>query len=292
MTADSAPPPSAPSAAPEEVLITPRRARLGVDLAEMWRYRDLFRYLSWRNIAVRYKQTLFGVLWAILQPVLQSGVFAVFLGALAEVPSEGRPYFLFTLAGMLPWSCFRNAVGNASESVVQNARMVSKVYFPRLWIPVSGVTVAAVDFLVAFVAFLGILLYYHLGRGMPLTLGWSLLLVPALLGLLLVIALGVGTLLTAINVRFRDVKYAVPFLLQCWLFATPVIYSLEAAGPTTRALAALNPMTGVVLAFRAVFLGTELPWGMLGISAAEAVLLLVLGLAGWRRLERYFADVI
>lgn len=259
---------------------------LALDLGELWAGRDLLRLLAWRQLAVRYKQTWLGAGWAIVQPLATSGIFTLFLGKLATLPSAGHPYFAFSAAGMLPWICFQAATTAASGSLVENLALVTKVYVPRLLIPLAAASVAFVDMLVA-LAFLA-LLFAGLGVLRPAGL---LLLVPSILALGLA-AGAVGIFLAAANTRFRDVRVMVPFLLQCWLFASPVFYPFELVPAPWRPLAALNPMAGVVEGFRAALLGGPAPLGLLATSALTSTVLLALALRTFARMERYFADTI
>ncbi|MFW5857501.1 MAG: ABC transporter permease [Planctomycetota bacterium] len=277
---------------PPLTVIRPAEGWTPVDFGELWRYRDLFVYLSWRNVAIRYKQTLFGILWALLQPLVQSGIFAIFLGHFAKMPSDGQPYFLFALCGMLPWSFFRESVNTASVSMVASTDLVTKVYFPRIWIPASAVMVGLVDFCVAMGGLLAVLVLYWYKGLFSWTLEPTILLVPLLLLIMLALGLGLGMIFTALNVRYRDVKYAVPFLLQCGLFATPVVYPASIIEAPWRSLLGLNPMAGVVETFRAIVLTEPAPWDMLVSSGAAALLVLAIGLKVFRRMESHFADVI
>jgi len=277
---------------PPLTVIRPAEGWTPVDFGELWRYRDLFVYLSWRNVAIRYKQTLFGVLWALLQPLVQSGIFAIFLGHFAKMPSDGQPYFLFTLCGMLPWGFFRESVVSASGSMVASSGLVTKVYFPRIWIPASAVMVGLVDFCIATSGLLVVIFLYQVNGVTSLSFQIELLLIPLLLLIMLALGLGFGMIFTALNVRYRDVKYAVPFLIQCWLFATPVIYPASIISERWRALLGLNPMAGVVETFRAAILGTPVPWALLAASGATSLLVLLIGIKIFRRMETHFADVI
>ena len=257
------------------------------DLAAVWQYRELGYFLVKRDISVRYKQTVLGGLWAILQPSLAMIVFTVFLGRMAHVPSDGVPYPVFAYAGLLPWMYFAGALSAASESMVGSANLITKVYFPRLIIPVSSVLVGLVDLLVASTVLGGLMLYYGIVPG-P-----SAALVPLLVALTALCAAGSGFWLSALNVEYRDIRYTVPFLIQLWMFASPVIYPSGIVPEKYRWLFALNPMAGLLKAFRASLLGHQpLDWGSLGISVAVTALLLVSGLLYFRKMERSFADVI
>ena len=269
------------------VTITPPKGWLRINLAELWRYRELLYIFVWRDIKVRYKQTIIGVAWAILQPLLLMVVFSTFFGGLAKVPSEGVPYPIFVYAGLLFWTYFSTALTNASNSLIENENILKKIYFPRLLLPLSPTVTPIVDFLVATVVFGGLLLYYHFTPTVS-----TLILLPILLAISWCSAFGLGALLASINVRFRDVRYALPFFIQTLLFVTPVIYPATIVGERYRWILALNPMTGVIDTARAVILGSKpIDFGLLSTSAAIAVILLILGVFLFRRSERIFADV-
>jgi lipopolysaccharide transport system permease protein len=284
-------PPSTAAAAPSEppLLVIERRPgwRL-IDLREMWRFRELLYFLSWRDIKVRYKQTVLGAAWAVLQPLATTVVFTVFLGRLAKVPAGEHPYPLFVFAGMLPWTLLSTSITNAGQSVVGSQNLITKVYFPRLFIPIGAVGVCLVDFAIAFV----ILLLMMAGYGEAP--GWGFLLLPPLVLLLVVLAVGVGSLLAALTVAYRDFRYVVPFGVQLWMFATPSIYMLpnEAVGPRWQAVLPLNPAYGLIAAFRQAVLGDPIDLYALAISGAISVALLLVGCFYFTRVERSFADII
>jgi lipopolysaccharide transport system permease protein len=258
-----------------------------VNVAELWAYRELLFFLVWRDVKVRYKQTVLGAAWAVAQPVAAMLVFTLFLGRLGAVPSD-LPYPLFVFAGLLPWTFFANAVTATGQSVVGNQGLVTKVYFPRLIIPMSAAGAPLVDFGIAFVLLLGMALAYGV---LP---GWGALLVPALVLGLVVAALGVGALLAALTVAYRDFRHVVPFLVQVWMFATACIY-LEAGavvGPRWQAVLPLNPAYGLVANFRQAVTGRPLDLYSLAVSGSVSLALFVLGCAYFRRVERTFADVI
>jgi lipopolysaccharide transport system permease protein len=258
-----------------------------LSLGELWRYRELLYFLTWRDVKVRYKQTVIGAAWAILQPVLTMVVFSLFFGRLAGIPSEGIPYPIFSYCGLLPWTLFAQGMGQASASLVNSSGLVTKVYFPRLIIPLSAVLVGVVDFALAFLVLLGLMVYYGIYPGV------SIVWLPAFLTLALVTSLGAGLWLSALNVQYRDVRYTVPFLTQIWLFATPVIYPSTLLHGPWRVLLGLNPMTAVVEGFRWSLLRVgSPPTGMFSASFAAAFLLLVSGALYFRRVERVFADVV
>lgn len=256
-------------------------------LREAWEYRELLLFLTWRDISVRYKQTALGVAWAVLQPVLTMLVFSVFFGILAKVPSDGIPYPLFAFCGLLPWQLFSYALTNSANSLVANERLVTKVYFPRLIVPVSAVLAGLADFLVAFVVLLAMLAWYGI---VPTA---AMLMLPAFVLLAVLTAVAVGLGLSALNVQFRDVRYTLPFLTQFWMFATPIAYPSSLVPETWRPLYGLNPMSGVVEGFRWALLGRAEPPGlMLFVSTAVVLLGLWAGLGYFLRVERTFADVI
>jgi lipopolysaccharide transport system permease protein len=267
-------------------VIEPTHGFVAIDMRELWHYRDLLYFLTWREISIRYKQTVLGFMWAIIQPLLTMIVFTVFLGRLAKVPSDGVPYPVFSYLGLLPWTYFANAVTRSGTSLVSNANLLSKVYFPRLLIPLSGTLSALVDFAVAFVILIVLMLIYSV----PITA--SLLLVIPLTILTSVAATGVGMWLSALNVQYRDVQHAVPFLIQLWMFATPVVYPASVVPEKWRLLFALNPMAGVIEAYRAAALGRPVDWRTLGVSCAVVLVITAIGAWQFRRMERRFADIV
>ncbi len=268
-------------------IIQPSRGWISLNLGELWKYRELLYFLAWRDISVRYKQTLLGAAWAIIQPFFSMIVFSLFFGRLANIPSEGVPYPIFNYTAMLPWTYFATAITASSNSLVGSANLLSKVYFPRLVIPVASVLPALVDFCIAFVVMLGMMLYYGIAPT------WNALFLPAFLLLALVTALGVGLWLSAMNVQYRDVRYAVPFLVQFWLFLSPVVYPSSLVPEQWRLLYGINPMAGVIEGFRWALLGTgDGPGPMLAVSVGAALLLLVSGAFYFRRMEKTFADVV
>lgn len=267
-------------------IIRPSRGWAALDLRDLWLYRELVYFLTWRDLKVRYKQTLLGAAWAILQPFLTMVVFTIFFGNFAKVSSEGLPYPVFSYTALLPWGLFAKALNDASRSLVGNSHMLTKIYFPRLILPLASVLSGVVDFGIAFLFLLGMMAYY----GIYPT--WGILILPVLLLLALVTALGVGLWLSALNVLYRDVGYALPFLTQLWMFVSPIIYSINTVPEQWRLLYALNPMTGVVQGFRWALLGsqTEQLGPILAISSGMALLILISGLFYFRRMERLFAD--
>jgi lipopolysaccharide transport system permease protein len=269
-------------------VIEPERGWVGLRLRELWEYRELLYFLTWREVKVRYKQTAIGAAWAVIQPLFTMLVFALFFGRLAKIPSDGVPYPVFALAGLVPWTFFANGLAQSSNSLVGNANLVSKVYFPRLSVPIASILSGLVDFALAFLLLVGLMVIekVHLTA--------HLMWLPAFLLLSISTSLGAGLWLSALNVEYRDVRYAVPFLVQFWMFATPVAYpsSLVKTEPW-RSLYGLNPMVGVVEGFRWSLLGTGgTPGMMLALSVLVSVLLLAAGAFYFRRMERNFADVI
>jgi lipopolysaccharide transport system permease protein len=270
------------------ILLRPTRGLAALNLRDLWLYRELIYFLTWRDIKVRYKQTILGATWAVLQPVLQMIVFTLIFGNLAQLSSEGVQRELFYFAAILPWALFSKALTDAGRSLVTNRAMITKVYFPRLVIPLASVLAGLVDFGIAFVVLLGLMAYFGV---LPTLAVWTL---PLFLLLALVSALGVSLWLSALNVIYRDVGQVLPFLAQLWFFITPIVYSSrEIVNPSLRLVYALNPMVGVVDGFRWALLGAGNPPGpMLAISSIMAVLVLVSGIFYFRRMERSFADEI
>jgi lipopolysaccharide transport system permease protein len=269
------------------VRIQPSQGWVSLKLRELWEYRELLYFLTWRDIKVRYKQTVLGAAWAIIQPFFTMVVFSLFFGKLARMPSDGLPYPIFSFAALVPWTFFANGMAHTSNSLVGSANLIKKVYFPRLAIPVAALLSGVVDFALASMVLLGMMLYY----GVWLTV--NALWLPGFLLLALITALGVGLWLSAMNVQFRDVRYIVPFVLQLWLFATPIAYPSILVPELWRPLYGLNPMVGVVEGFRWALLGTAtFPGLSLAVSAAVALLLLASGALYFRRMEKTFADVV
>jgi lipopolysaccharide transport system permease protein len=287
-SAGPTPPPDGAEGGVAVTVIEPRSGWQVVDLGEVWRYRELLFFLVWRDIKVRYKQTVLGAAWALIQPLATMVVFTLFLGRMAGAASDLEHYPLFLLAGLVPWSFFGNALGSAGQSVVGNQNLVTKVYFPRLIIPMGAVGAGLMDFLIAFGMLLALMVVYAVPPG------WWLLLAPVIVLFLVVAALGVGTLLSALTVAYRDFRHVVPFLVQTWMFATPAIYVQSAPAPDSwsRLLLPLNPAYGLVLTFRQALLNEVIDWYALGVSATVSVAFLAFGGAYFRRVERQFADII
>lgn len=291
--AEPSPIPAPTAPAVEITRIRPSSGWRALDLGELWRYRELLYFLALRDIKLRYKQTALGVAWAVLQPLLTMAIFSIFLGKLANMPSDDIPYPLFVLVGLLPWQLFAYSLTQSSNSLVAEQRLITKVYFPRLLVPLASVVSGLADFAIAFVLVLAALVYYALARDFPAPWSWNLLAVPILVLFVLAAALAVGLWLAALNVQFRDVKYTVPFLTQIWMFATPVVYPSSMIPEAYRSLYGLNPMAGVVEGFRWALLGKGAPSaGLMIVSAFSVVALLVGGMYYFRRLERVFADVV
>ena len=268
------------------VVIRPSRGWIPVNLKDLWHYRELLYFLTWRTIKVRYKQTALGFTWAIIQPFTMMVVFTLFFGNLAKVPSEGIPYPLFNYAALLPWTLFAEGINRSSQSLVQDVNLVKKVYFPRLVMPLASILSPVVDFIIAFTILVGMMFYY----GYPPTI--YLFWLPAFILLALMTSLGVGLWLSAINVKYHDVRYAVPFLVQLWLFASPVVYSSSLLPQQFQIIYGINPMTGVIEGFRWALLGTEPPGSMIAISVVMVIVILVSGTFYFRRNEKTFADII
>lgn len=256
-------------------------------LRELWEYRELLFFFVWRDIKVRYRQTVMGALWAIIQPVFTMVIFSLFFGRLANIPSDGVPYPVFSFTALVPWTFFANALAQASNSLVVNANMIKKIYFPRLALPIATVLAGVIDFALAFIVLLGIMLFY--GLAPTVNIIW----LPLFVLLALVTSLGVSLWLAAMNVQFRDVRYTIPFLTQAWLFVTPIAYPSSLLPESWQTVYGLNPMAGVVEGFRWALLGTDTaPGKMIIVSALVAVTLFVSGAFYFRRMEQSFADVL
>jgi lipopolysaccharide transport system permease protein len=276
-----------------EALVTPihyvqaTKGWASLNLVELWEYRELLYFLIWRDIKVRYKQTLLGGLWAIIQPVSTMLVFTLFFGALAKMPSDEIPYPLFSFSALVPWTFFANSLSLASNSLVGNANLITKVYFPRLVIPIAAVLSGLVDFVLAFLVLLVMMVGYRY------KLGVNTLWLPLFLVLVMITSLGIGLWLSAMNVQFRDVRYLIPFITQFWLFITPIAYPSSLLPEPFRPLYGLNPMAGAIEGFRWALLGVEtMPGPIIAVSALTAVILLVSGALYFRRTEKIFADVV
>src|SRR5437867_5384306 len=269
------------------IIIEPGRAEKNY-WADLWRYRELFLILAWRDVSVRYKQTIIGLAWAVIRPFLTMVVFTVIFGRIASLPSGGAPYALMVFAAMLPWSLFSTAVGEASNSLIGNERLISKVYFPRLIIPTATVVTAFVDFLISFVILVGLMAYYRFAPS------WNLLLLPLFIGMALLASLGPVLWITALNVKYRDLRYVIPFLVQFGLYVSPVGFSSSVVPEKWRLLYSLNPLVGVIDGFRWSILGATSPlyWPSSAFSIVVIAVFMWLGIARFRKMEKTFADLI
>lgn len=268
-------------------VIKPKKAISLSDFKEVWEHRELLYFFTWRDLKVRYKQTLIGAAWAILQPFIAMIVFTIFFGKLAEMPSDGVPYPIFVYTGLLFWQFFSTSLSETSNVLISNQSIITKVYFPRLVLPLSSVLTKFVDFAIASVILMGMMIYYGY---LPNLIGF--LFVPLLLLITFMAAVGSGLCLASINVKYRDVRYALPFFIQILLFVTPVIYPASIAGKYSKLLA-LNPMTGVIQTARAVLLGaTEINYLLLTISSLTCFAILIIGVIYFKKVERYFADIL
>lgn len=268
------------------LVIEPPRHWLEVRLAELWQYRDLLLTLSWRDIKVRYKQTVLGAAWAVVQPLAGMIVFTLVFSKMAKLPTDNIPAPLFYYAGLLAWTFFSQTVSGASQSLIEGSRLITKVYFPRIMIPASAVGYTSLNLLISAALLVLLMLYYGIAPSV------TLLLLPVLAVLLGLTALGIGILIAALNVKYRDFRYVVPFMLQIWMFATPVVYPASMIPEKWRWLASLNPMAGMVNGFRACLLGRMPDWTVLGIGAAVGVSVFIFGAAYFRRVEDEMADIL
>jgi lipopolysaccharide transport system permease protein len=272
---------------PQVVRIQANKGWVSLKLGELWDYRELFYFLVWRDVKVRYKQTVLGTAWAIIQPLFTVLIFSLFFGRLAKVPSDGIPYPLFSITALVPWTFFSYGLNQSSNSLVGSANLITKVYFPRLAVPIASVVAGTVDFLLAFCVLLVMMLHY---RVFPTR---NIVFLPLLFLLTLIASLGIGLWLSALNVKFRDVRLALPFLVQIWMFATPIAYPSSLLHEPWRTVYGLNPMVGVVEGFRWALLGVKSPPGpMVAVSSAISILLLFGGLIYFRRMEKTFADLV
>ena len=276
-----------PNATVPITIIEPKKGWTPIDLRVIWNYRELLYFLTKRDIKVRYKQTVLGGLWAIIQPVFMMVVCTLFFGRLAKMPSDGIPYPIFVYAGLLPWTYFANAVSASGNSLVGSANLITKVYFPRVIIPASASLAGLLDFFIAMLVMGAMMIYYNFIPNI------GILLFPLLVGLAFLCAVGVGLWLSALNAQYRDIRYVIPFLIQLWMFVSPVIYPVSMVKEKYQWLLALNPMGGLIQAYRASLLGHQpIDWFVLGIATAIIIIIFLSGLYYFRRMERYFADVI
>jgi lipopolysaccharide transport system permease protein len=283
--------PALPSASEVVVHIRPSGRWVPLNLRDLWHYRKLLFFLTWRDIKVRYRQTVLGVIWAIIQPLFAMLIFTLFFGRLAGMPSDGIPYPLFAYAGLLPWMFFSTAVTSSGNSLVGSANLISKVYFPRLLIPASAVGAALVDFAVSF-GLLIVMMIWYVYQGQVEPPGLNLLMLPPLVLLTGLLALGVGLWLSALNVKYRDIRHALPFLIQVWMFATPIIYPASLVPERYRWVLALNPLAGIIEAYRSALFNRPFDWLSLGVSAAVTLAILIFAAYGFRRMEKNFADLV
>ncbi|MBU4347621.1 ABC transporter permease [Patescibacteria group bacterium] len=268
-------------------IIKPKKTFSWNDLKEIWQYKELLYFFTWRDLKVRYKQTVIGILWAIFQPFMTMVVFSIFFGKFAQMPSDGIPYPIFVYTGLLLWQFFSSALSETSNCLISNQAIITKVYFPRLILPISSVATKLVDFAIASVILVGLMAYYNY---LPNLAG--LLIIPLLLLITFMASVGLGLFLASINVKYRDVRYALPFFIQMLLFVTPVIYPASIAGKYSWILA-MNPMTGVIKAARSAILGgAPINWELLAISGVTCFVLLVFGIIYFKKTERYFADIV
>lgn len=269
------------------LVIKPRSGWLPLNLRAIWEYRELLYFLTWRDVKVRYKQTALGATWAVIQPLLLMGAFSIFFGRLAKVPSDGLPYPIFAFSALLPWQLFAHALAQSSNSLVANEKLITKIFFPRLVIPLSAVLSGLIDFLIAFVILLVLMFYYGIS---PTSAFWS---IPFFVLLAIATALAVGLWLSALNVQYRDVRHTVPFIIQFWFFVSPVAYPSSLVPGPWQSLYALNPMVGVIEGFRWALLGKiQEPGWELMISVAVITVLFIGGLYYFRRMEKTFADIM
>lgn len=268
-------------------IIKPKKNLSWNDFREIWQYKELLYFFTWKDFKVRYKQTAIGVLWAIFQPFMTMVVFSIFFGKFAKMPSDGIPYPIFVYTGLLFWQFFSSALTQTSGSLITNSNIITKVYFPRLILPISGVITKFVDFFIASIILAGMMIYYGYVPNMV-----GLLILPVLLLITFMAAIGGGLFLASINVKYRDVRYVLPYFIQIMLFLTPVIYPTSMAGKYSWILA-LNPMTGVIKAARAALFGNApINWELLGISFIAVFILLIIGIVFFKKTERYFADIV
>jgi len=271
---------------PPTLIIRPPRKWVPVDLHELWNYRELLASFTMRDIKIRYKQTALGFAWAIIQPLFMMLIFTIIFGGFAKIPSDGVPYPLFSFAALLPWMLFSEGLTRSTMSMVANSNIMTKVYFPRLIMPISGILSPLVDFAVSIAILIVMMAYY----GFVPT--WNVVFLPLFIILALATSLGVGLWLSALNVKYRDFQYTVPFLIQIWMYASPVVYPASMLPKAIQPLYGLNPMAGVIEGFRWALLGTEVPGSMIFVSVAVVAVLLVSGMFYFRRMEQYYADIV
>jgi len=281
-------PPPESSNLPKEplVVVEANDTWSAINFSELWSFRELLYFLTWRDIKIRYKQTELGIAWAILQPLITMLVFTLFFGRLAGVPSDNLPYPVFAYAGLLAWTFFSNAITTSGNSLVNSTHLITKVYFPRIIIPSASVAAGLVDFAIAFGIMVVLMAYYRVA------LTWNILMFPLIVTLITLLALGMGMWLSALNVKYRDVRFALPFLVQLWMFISPVIYPASFLPAKFRWLLSLNPMTGLIEGYRSSLLGLPFNWTSLAASAGITLILLIYSSYTFRRMEKSFADII
>ncbi len=269
------------------VVVQSRQRLLQLDLGELWRYRELLYFMAWRDIIVRYKQTAIGASWAVIQPLINMIIFTLIFGILAKIPSDGVPYPVFAYAGLLPWTFFSQVLTRGGNSVVGSSNLITKIYFPRLLLPLAATAAPAVDFLLSFLMLLALMAWFHVAPA------WGLLALPLFMGLAFMTAMAMTLWLSSLNVRYRDVSYIIPFLSQVWMYASPVVYPVSVVPQKWRLLYSLNPMAGVIEGFRWALLGKGSPdFTMIAISSSVVLALLLGGIVYFKRMEQTFADVI
>lgn len=267
-------------------IIRPSGTWSALNLSELWAHRELIFFLTWRDLKVRYKQTLLGVSWVVLQPLMMTIVFTVFLGILVRVPSQGVPYLLFVYAGLLIWTFFSASVSSSSQSLIASSHLITKVYFPRLGLPLSAILGRLVDLAMAFLILIGMMIYFRIG------LRWTLLMIPVLILQTTLLALAVGVILSALHVKYRDVGMMLPIVIQFWMYLSPVVYPSNLVPPRWRFIYDLNPLAQIIEAFRTSIFGGNVRWQALAASFLFTLILLILSLFFFRRVEKDFADVI
>jgi lipopolysaccharide transport system permease protein len=268
------------------IAIRPSGKWVALDLGSLWSYRELLYFLMWRDVKVRYKQTLLGAAWAVIQPLFAMAIFTLFFGRLAGVPSDGIPYAIFVYAGLLPWMFFSNAVTNSGNSLVGSSNLISKVYFPRMIIPAAAVGAGLIDFAIALLILVVLMIYY----GVAVTL--HVLMFPVLVALTMLLALGVGMLMSGLNVKYRDVRHALPFVIQLWMFATPIVYPASLVPAKWRLAYALNPLTGIIEGYRCSLFRMDFDWALVATSAGITLAILIFSAYSFRRMEKSFADAV
>lgn len=277
-----------------QTVICPAERWQLINVAELWHHRELLFFLTWRDVKVRYKQTVLGAAWAILQPAMMMIVFTMFFNRMGKAVNGDLPYPIFAFAGLLPWTFFATSIANAGVSVIASERLISKIYFPRLAVPLAAVGAAIVDFVIALGMLVLMILFYRI-KGTPIHVGPGLLMAPVVFALIVLCAIGVSTMLAALTVAYRDFRYVIPFLVQVWLFATPTVYMQVLKGETGEKMQAalmINPMASLVASFRSAMFGEPLPWKYLAVSGLAAILLVLVGCLYFRKVEDSFADLI